>query len=316
MGDNQVPHAPPTDAVLDASYETIVLTLDLVGTEISKIPSQLTQAVQDLKFQQEVENFLNEYAKKLLQQKSTGNALAPADAGKIALTIAQAQGKKMGQKIGTDILDQIENSSKVAELKAKLQELGKDITDQPVGVWFTDSKAYIIATGLLINGVALVFATSYGVRKVGMPAILSALEGQTLKVKPFGSLELGTGIAKVDRTSGVVDLKITGTQDWKSIKVTIDVVGHSSIKDLSRVQGGAVETTVSVPVNKNVALGFKGSVDKPKSDQKSIIYDLEADLKISPDKGSYSLGISAFVKGDGAKRPDFGGTLDFTYHFW
>jgi hypothetical protein len=311
MGDNKDPHAPPTTAVLDASYETIILTLDLVGTEVTRIPSRLTQAVQDLKFQQEIENFLNEYAKKLLQQKSTGKALTPSDAGKIALTLVEAQGKKVGQEIGTDILNQIANSSRAVELKAKLQELAKDITDQPVGAWFTDAKAYIIATGLLLNGVAVVFATSYGVRKVGMPAVLSALEGHTFKVKPFGSLELSTGIAKVDRTSGVVDLKITGTEDWKSIKVTIDVVGHSSVKNLSRVQGGAVEATVSVPVNKNVKLDLKGGVDMPKFDQKSIVYDLEAQLKVSPEKGNYSLGISAFVKGDGGRRADFGGTLDF-----
>src|SRR5205085_10900506 len=154
-----------------------------------------------------------------------------------------------------------------------------------------------------------------GVKKIGMPTVLSALEGKTVSVKPFGSLELGTGIAKVDQKAGIVDLKITGTKEWHSIKLTLDVVGHARMNNLTRIEGAAADATVAIAFDKNIKLNLTAGANMPKFDQKPVLYDLEAKLEISPDKGNFGLGIGAVLKGEGGKRPDFAATLDFTYNW-
>ena len=75
MGDKE-----PTTAVLDATYETVILAIDLIGDEVDKIPDRIFQAINDLNFQKEVENFLTDYGQKLLQEKSTNRSLTERDA--------------------------------------------------------------------------------------------------------------------------------------------------------------------------------------------------------------------------------------------
>jgi hypothetical protein len=129
----------PSTVALDVSYQTLILSLDLLGTELGNLPSLLTLAIQDLKFQQNVEDFLNGHAKQLLKQQNTSKALSASDATKIGLKSLQGEGHKTTDQFGVDIFKQIENRASFAALKAKLTELGKTPSDQPVGVWFNQS---------------------------------------------------------------------------------------------------------------------------------------------------------------------------------
>jgi len=316
MGDNNdaKPPVPPVTQALDISHEIIVLGFDLVGKEVSDVPSRLIQLLHDVNLKKEIEGFLNDYAAKLLaEQNGSSKPMTEKDAGNLALKSLQKQGQKVGQEVLKSLADQVQGTQEFQDLKDDLEKLKKEFGDQPIGVWFTDGRVYLIAAGVLLAAGGAVFATYSEVKKIGLPAVLSKIEGQSVKFKAFGSLDLGAQVAKVDTSKGIVDFKFTGTKDWKPLVFSLEVVGHATT-DLKRVEGAGVNAKVTVQVSENVQLELKGGVDKQDFHKGSVAADLGAALRIKPDAHQpFSLSLVADLK-DSGRRPEasFGINLEFS----
>jgi len=308
--------AKPSDELLDISYDTLILALDIVKREAldpDRLANRVLMALQGQNFKKDIEDFLTDFSRSTLQQNSTSKVLNSSTVEKLVVASAEKEGKKIAQDVGKDILKQIENTQQVQDLKENLKKLGKEFTEQPIGVWLTDTKVYIIAAGVLVSGAAIVYVTSFAAKKVGVPTFLTALEGQMVKFKAFGKIDVSAGLAKVDKTAGVVDYKLTGTRKWEYLTVSLDGMAHASMKERAKVEGVGAKATITIPVEKNVKLNLTGGLDKPQINERSILYDIHAQLEITPEnKGNENLGIKlkvdAYVKGDGAggKRPEAG----------
>ena len=305
MGDSNTISVPPSTRVLDISQEIVILAFDLAGEEVKDVPGRLIQMLHDVNLQKEIKEFLNDYSTKLLQQNGTSKQMTAKDAGNLALKGLQGQGQKLGKEVLRNLADQVQGTQEFEDLKEQLKALGEEFTDQPIGVWFTDTKAYVIAAGVLITGGAAVFATYSAAKKFGVATVLSKLEGQSVSMKMFGSLDLGAQIAKVDKSKGIVDFKVTGTKDWKPLTFSIEVIGHASLKDLTRVEGAGVNAKIAMQVSKNVQLEVKGGADKLDFSKGRVVADLEAILKIKPDTDQpFSVNIGAGIRGGNGRRPE------------
>lgn len=317
MGDNNdaKPPAPPVTQALDISHEIIILAFDLVGKEVKDAPSKLMQLLQDVNLKKEIEGCLNDYAAKLLAQQNTApKPMTAKDAGNLALKSLQKQGQKIGQEALKNLADQVQGTQEFQDLKEDLEKLKKEFADQPIGVWFTDARVYLIAAGVLLSAGAAVFATYSEVKKIGVPALLSKIEGQSIKMKVFGSLDLEAQLAKVDKTKDVADFKFTGTKDWKPLLFSLEVVGHAK-SDLKRMEGVGVNGKITLQVSENVQVEVKGGVDKQDFHKGAVTADIGATLKIKPSKDQpFTVGIMADLKESG-RRPEasFGLNIEFSF---
>lgn len=319
MGDNndaKQPAQQPVTQALDISHEIIVLGFDLIGKEVQDPASRLMQLLQDIKLKKEIEEFLNDYSAKLLaQQNSTSKPMTAKDAGNLALKSLEKQGQKIGGEMAKNLADQVQGTQEFQDLKEDLEKLKKEFADQPIGVWFSDTRVYLIAAGVLLSAGAAVFATYSEVKKIGVPALLSKIEGQSVKFKLFGSLDLGAQIAKVDTSKGIADFRFTGTKNWKPLMFTMEVVGHAA-SDLKKLEGGGVDGKVTLQVSQNVQVDLKAGIDKQDFRKGSAAVDLGASLRIKPDpKQPFSVGIMADLKESGRGRPEaaFGLNIEFNF---
>jgi hypothetical protein len=272
----------PTGDPVAAAGQLVVLSFELLDSEMEELPKQLVEVFKRPDVAKAVQKTLLDFAKG--RDKSATTALSDEDIKKLQASVIDS-----AKTAATDVvLSQIKASPKYTALMSQVTNFEKALKSSSLGVWVDNNKKilYVVGATLIVSGGAALFVT-----KTGGP-IVDTITNELSKHK-FDVLHVGVftlSVSNIDfkPSAQVLGAKITGNLKWDRVSVDLKLQVLGSVDELSKVNGEAAAKVGSVT--------FSGYVNK---DMTKPTIDLGIKMGAKVDKVNLSLG--AYVT-DGAPR--------------
>jgi hypothetical protein len=270
----------PTGDPVAAAGQLVVLSFELLDSEMEELPKQLVEVFKRPDVAKAVQKTLLDFAKG--RDKSATTALSDEDIKKLQASVIDS-----AKTAATDVvLSQIKASPKYTALMSQVTNFEKALKSSSLGVWVDNNKKilYVVGATLIVSGGAALFVT-----KTGGP-IVDTITNELSKHK-FDVLHVGVftlSVSNIDfkPSAQVLGAKITGNLKWDRVSVDLKLQVLGSVDELSKVNGEAAAKVGSVT--------FSGYVNK---DMTKPTIDLGIKMGAKVDKVNLSLG--AYVT-DGA----------------
>jgi hypothetical protein len=288
---------PPDTSAGTIAEDIVVLGFHIVGDEISNLPDRVAAAFKKPDVQAVIQRALDEAASHQMEMMT--GTLSPRQQQEIAKKLATT----VGGAVGSDVLKQVENSSKVKDLTEQAQALVKALEKTPVGVWFDKNEKLIliVAAGAALAGVGAMYVTRSGDTVAKLAT--SAIGTKSVKFKKLGNLELGGLVPRFVPSQRTVEMKIFAKAEWKGIKAEFTLVGQAIGTKVTVTPSGQIVIPVARDVIvKASATGNPNSVDCSvglgiKKGAQQLTIDVLAHITPQGTSGAAGLGYKDKYKG-------------------
>jgi len=271
--------APSTDAALG---QLIVLSFDLLDSEIDAIPDRIAAVLTRPDVYKAIEKSLLDFAK--TRDASATSQLTDEEARKLRDSVLKAGGSAASDAY----LDQIKASSRYKSVLSQLDLFKKAAASSSLGVWVDRNKGvlYVVGAALVLGGSTVLYLT-----KSGGPVadtISGELQKHSIDVVTVGALKLSVSDIEFRPSAQILGAKLVGQLKWDRVSVQLKLQLVASGADVQKVNGEAV---VKVGVVNFTAIAGRDFA-KP---------NVDLSLRINANLDNVKLGVGAHFS-DGGLR--------------
>jgi hypothetical protein len=167
----------------------------LAGDVAGSSPDLILKAAQGDDVAKAVERALRDEAEKLLKAKESS---ASEEAGNFVL---RRIGADVTAAVVKDVQKQVKASQDFKDLEKELEELQKELKEQPLGTWIVRNAELEILTLYVVGAIACVGGVVFYYTR-SIDPMTKLLEGKSLDFKMAGDIEVTAGITKLRPSTG------------------------------------------------------------------------------------------------------------------
>jgi hypothetical protein len=292
--------------VLEATFEVVELSFELVGAEFSLLPEHLPKAINSPQVQAAIKKTLLDFAKTRTNKVDT--VVSGPDAQKFIEKLAQDSGKATLDALG----QQVVKTGAYKQLETSLKAFEKATSSSSLGVWVSENGTLLKVVGalLIVGSGTVLYVTKTGGAMLN--TALSPVEGKQFEVLTIGALKFNAGIWDFQPDARILGGRVGMTAKWNKVELDLKLGVLAEGPVIQQVEGAAV--LKSGPIALNLTAGAK-----PQTNVVNLA--LRVDYTI---KDKVNIGVGAFYKVPEAEkghqgyfddRPQYGGMLTVTIPF-